>query len=162
MPFFDQPQGRRTKQFLWVRSNIQSSMQSSGSVDGCDIYRQRNGDNMMSLLHFLDLDSTTKQTGLIDNRYKQGTANEENQVTYPTSSNKTNFLARNSRASDCRGLSDVLMVTTTMRMVDGVHSHTTSTRPARHHQSVRTNRVTADKTHTCSAWPCICGTPGQL
>lgn len=50
--------------------------------------------------------------------------------TYPTSGNKTDFLTGNCRAGDGGGLSDVLMVTTTMRMVDRIHSNTTSTRPA--------------------------------
>lgn len=50
--------------------------------------------------------------------------------TYPASSDETDFLSRDSGASNGRGFSDVLVVTTTMRMVNGVHSHTTSTRPA--------------------------------
>lgn len=50
-------------------------------------------------------------------------------VTYPAGGNETDFLSRNSGAGDGGSLSDMLVVTTTMRMVDGVHSHTTSTRP---------------------------------
>jgi len=61
-------------------------------------------------LDLLDLDGTAEQTS-------------------PASGNETDFLSRNSRAGDCGSLSDMLMVTTTVRMVHGVHSHTTSTGP---------------------------------
>lgn len=61
-------------------------------------------------LNILDLDCTTQETS-------------------PTSSNKTDFLSRNSGTGDRRGFSDMLVVTTTMRMVHGVHSNTTSTGP---------------------------------
>lgn len=54
----------------------------------------------------------------------------ERRTTYAAGSNETNFLSRNSGTSHCRGMTDVLMVTTTMRMVNGVHSNTTSTGPA--------------------------------
>lgn len=54
-------------------------------------------------------------------------------MTYPASGNKTNFLSRNGLAGDGRGFSDMLMVTSSVRMVDGVHSNTTSTRPATKH-----------------------------
>lgn len=51
-------------------------------------------------------------------------------MTYAAGGNETDFLSRNSGTSNCRGMTDVLMVTTTVRMVNGVHSNTTSTRPA--------------------------------
>lgn len=58
---------------------------------------------------------------------------DQNRNTYPASGNKTDFLTGDGRAGDGRGLSDVLMVTTTVRMVDGVHSNTTSAGPAEVH-----------------------------
>jgi len=61
-------------------------------------------------LNFLDLDGTTQQTS-------------------PTSGNETDFLTGDSAPCDCRRFSDMLVVTTTMRMVHGVHGNTTSTRP---------------------------------
>jgi len=65
---------------------------------------------ILSLLHFLDLDGTAQQTS-------------------PAGGNKTDFLTGDGRTGNGRGFSDVLMVTTTMRMVDGIHSNTTSTGP---------------------------------
>ena len=49
--------------------------------------------------------------------------------TYPTSGDETDFLTWHCRTSDSGGLSDVLVVTTTMRMVNRVHSDTTSAGP---------------------------------
>jgi len=63
-----------------------------------------------SVLYLLDLDRTTQQT-------------------CPTSSNKANFLTRDGRTSNCRGFTDVLMVATTVRVVNWVHGNTPSTRP---------------------------------
>ena len=51
-------------------------------------------------------------------------------VTYPASGNEINFLFRNSRTSNRGRLSNMLVVTTTVRMVNRVHSNTTSTGPA--------------------------------
>lgn len=68
--------------------------------------------------------------------------------TYPARSNKTDFLTRDGRAGDRRGLTDMLMVTTTVRMVDGVHSNTTSARPAANTNSASEFDIMfADKTH---------------
>src|ERR1700722_5852916 len=50
--------------------------------------------------------------------------------TYPTSSNETDFLSWNSGTGDCGSFTDMLMVTSTVRMVNWVHSDTTSARPA--------------------------------
>jgi len=61
-------------------------------------------------LNFLDLDRTTQQTS-------------------SASSNKPNFLPRDSISGNCRRLSDVLVVTTTVGMVHRIHGHTTSARP---------------------------------
>ena len=55
---------------------------------------------------------------------------ERDNPTYPASSNKTDFLTGDGRAGDGGRLTDMLVVTTTVGMVDGVHRHTTSTRPA--------------------------------
>lgn len=44
-------------------------------------------------------------------------------------SNETSLLTGNSLSGDGRGLTDMLVVTTTMGMVDGVHSHTSSLGP---------------------------------
>jgi hypothetical protein len=56
---------------------------------------------------------------------------DENKAsTHPSSGNKTDFLASNSTAGDGRCLTNVLMVTTTVGMVDGVHRHTTGSGPA--------------------------------
>ena len=52
------------------------------------------------------------------------------EVTYSASGNETDFLSRNSGAGNSGSLSNVLMVTTTMGMVNGIHSNTTSTGPA--------------------------------
>ena len=72
---------------------------------------ERNMRNECHVLHLLNLDGTAQETR-------------------PTRSNETNLLPRNGRARDGRCLTDVLMVTTTVRVVDGVHSNTTSTGPA--------------------------------
>lgn len=45
-------------------------------------------------------------------------------------SNETNLLTRNGAALDGRRVTNVLVVTTTVRVVDGVHGNTTSTGPA--------------------------------
>lgn len=66
---------------------------------------------VMYHLNILDLDGTAQQTS-------------------PAGSDETNFLSRNSGAGDSGSLSDVLVITTTMGMVNGVHSNTTSTGPA--------------------------------
>jgi hypothetical protein len=50
--------------------------------------------------------------------------------TYPASGNETHFLPRNGRTGDCRGFTDMLMVTTTVRMIHRVHGNTTSAGPA--------------------------------
>ena len=55
---------------------------------------------------------------------------EREELTYPASGNETDFLSRNGRAGNSGGFPDVLVVTTSVRMVDRVHGHTTSTRPA--------------------------------
>ena len=52
-------------------------------------------------------------------------------ATYPAGSNETGLLSRNGGAGDRRGFTNVLVVTTTVRVIDGVHSNTTSTRPAK-------------------------------
>lgn len=49
--------------------------------------------------------------------------------TSSSGSNKTDLLTRNSVSGDGRGLTNVLMVTTTMGMVDGIHGNTTSSGP---------------------------------
>jgi len=50
--------------------------------------------------------------------------------TCPAGGNETSLLTGNGVARDGRGLSDMLVVTTTVGMVDGVHGNTTSTGPA--------------------------------
>merc|ERR1719481_337158 len=52
------------------------------------------------------------------------------QTTSTTGSNKTNLSSGRRVPPDCGGLSNMLMVTTTMRMLHRVHSHTTNFRPA--------------------------------
>lgn len=52
------------------------------------------------------------------------------QKTCPASSDETNFLPRHCGACDGGSFSNVLVVTTTVGMVNGVHGNTTSTRPA--------------------------------
>lgn len=44
--------------------------------------------------------------------------------------NKTNLLARRSITADSRGMTNVLVVTSSMRMLNRVHGHTTHLRPA--------------------------------
>jgi hypothetical protein len=62
-------------------------------------------------LNLLDLDGTTEETS-------------------PAGSDETDFLTGNGGAGHGRCLSDMLVVTTTVRMVDRVHGNTTSTGPA--------------------------------
>ena len=62
-------------------------------------------------LNLLDFDGTTEQTS-------------------SAGGDETDFLSGHGGASDGRGFSDMLMVSSSVRMVDGVHSHTTSTGPA--------------------------------
>jgi|SRR5690242_1968613 len=50
--------------------------------------------------------------------------------TCPPGGNETSLLTGNGVARDGRGLSDMLVVTTTVGMVDGVHGNTTSPGPA--------------------------------
>jgi hypothetical protein len=50
--------------------------------------------------------------------------------TRAASSNKTSLLTGNSVSADGRGLTNVLVVTTTVRVIDGVHGNTTSLGPA--------------------------------
>lgn len=45
-------------------------------------------------------------------------------------SNKTDLLARRSITPDCTCMSNVLVVTSSVRMLNWVHSHTTNLRPA--------------------------------
>ena len=52
------------------------------------------------------------------------------QKTSPAGGDETDFLTRNSLSGDGGCLSDMLMITTTVRMVHGIHSNTTSTGPA--------------------------------
>ena len=49
---------------------------------------------------------------------------------YPASGDETDFLSRNSGVHNCQSFSNVLMVTTTVGMVYGGHSHTMSMGPA--------------------------------
>ena len=51
-------------------------------------------------------------------------------MTYAAGSNETDFLTGDGLAGDGGRLSNVLVVTTTVRVIHGVHSHTTSTGPA--------------------------------
>ena len=44
----------------------------------------------------------------------------------PSGSNETNLLSRRSIPTDCRSMTNMLVVTTTMRMLYRVHSHTTN------------------------------------
>ena len=55
---------------------------------------------------------------------------QRDKVTYPTRGNETDFLTGDGRAGDGRRLTDVLVVTTTVRVINRVHGNTTSTRPA--------------------------------
>jgi hypothetical protein len=48
----------------------------------------------------------------------------------PPCSNETNLLARRSVTADSGGMTNVLMVTSSMRMLNRVHGHTTHLRPA--------------------------------
>lgn len=50
--------------------------------------------------------------------------------TCPPGGNETSLLTGNGVAGDGRGLSDMLVVTTTVGMVNGVHGNTTSPGPA--------------------------------
>ena len=50
--------------------------------------------------------------------------------TCPAGGDETSLLTGNGVARDGRGLSDMLVVTTTVRVIDGVHGNTTSTGPA--------------------------------
>lgn len=50
--------------------------------------------------------------------------------TSTTSSNQTDLLTRRSEARHSRSVTNVLMVTTTMGMVNGIHGHTTNLGPA--------------------------------
>jgi hypothetical protein len=50
--------------------------------------------------------------------------------TCPAGGNETSLLTGNGVARDGRGLSDMLVVTTTVGVIDGVHGNTTSTGPA--------------------------------
>ena len=50
--------------------------------------------------------------------------------TYSPGGDKTDFLAGNGATGNGGRLANVLVVTTTVRMVNGVHCHTTSARPA--------------------------------
>ena len=61
---------------------------------------------------------------------------QRDKVTYPTRGNETDFLTGDGRAGNRRRLTNVLVVTTTVRMVNGVHSNTTSTRPAKQEISI--------------------------
>jgi hypothetical protein len=49
--------------------------------------------------------------------------------TCPTGGDETSLLTLGSVPRDCRRFTDMLMVTTSVRMVNGVHGHTTSLRP---------------------------------
>jgi hypothetical protein len=49
--------------------------------------------------------------------------------TSSASGNETSLLTLGGVAGDRRGLTDMLVVTTTVRMIDGVHSNTTSLGP---------------------------------
>lgn len=51
-------------------------------------------------------------------------------TTRTTGGNETDLLTRRSVPPDGRGVTDVLVVTTTVRMVHRIHGHTTDTRPA--------------------------------
>jgi len=51
-------------------------------------------------------------------------------TTGTTGSNKTNFATRNGVPFDSSGMTNMLMITTTVRMLNRVHSHTSNTRPA--------------------------------
>ncbi len=50
--------------------------------------------------------------------------------TCPPGGNETSLLTSDGVARDGRGLSDMLVVTTTVRVIDGVHGNTTSPGPA--------------------------------
>lgn len=50
--------------------------------------------------------------------------------TYLASSNETDFLSRNGGTNDSGGFTDMLMITTTVRVINRVHGHTMSTGPA--------------------------------
>jgi len=56
-----------------------------------------------------------------------GTSDE----TSSSGGNKTNLMTTGSISSDCRRMTNMLMVTTTVRMLDGVHSNTSNSRPMR-------------------------------
>ena len=62
-------------------------------------------------LNLLDFDGTTEQSS-------------------SAGGDETDFLSRNSGARDGGSFSDMLVVSSSVRMVYGVHSHTTSTGPA--------------------------------
>jgi hypothetical protein len=90
------------------------------AMDGTYVYKHIFHDNISTKkkqntqatpLDVLDLDGTAEQTS-------------------PAGSNETNLLTGDSLAVDGRGLSDMLVITTTVGMVNRVHSHTTSTGPA--------------------------------
>ena len=49
--------------------------------------------------------------------------------TSPSGSNETSLLSGRGVPRHGRGMTNVLMITTTVGMVDGVHGHTTSSRP---------------------------------
>ena len=66
---------------------------------------------------------------------------QHDEVTYPTRGNETDFLTGDGRAGDGRRLTDVLVVTTTVRVVHRVHSNTTSTGPAVEDKDVRSHSI---------------------
>ena len=55
---------------------------------------------------------------------------QRDKVTYPTRGNETDFLTGDGRAGDGRRLTDVLVVTTTVGVINRVHRNTTSAGPA--------------------------------
>ena len=88
-------------------------------------------------LNLLDFDGTTEQTS-------------------SAGGDETDFLSRNSGARDGRGFSNMLVVSSSVRVVHRVHSHTTSTGPATPgilDFVARKQRKKKEKKRTCNASP---------
>ena len=68
-------------------------------------------------------------------------------ITYPAGGNKTDFLTGYGLAGDGGRLSDMLVVTTTVGVIHGVHSNTTSTGPATYEVSIGVRVNWAQRTY---------------
>jgi hypothetical protein len=88
-------------------------------------------------LYLLDLDCTTEETS-------------------PAGGDETDFLSRHGLAVDGGSLSDMLVVSSSVRVIDGVHSHTTSTGPV-----VALGLVLVERTTSLKQWLVDTSTTGD-